>query len=722
MRTEAEILADLEAVCTSSGYIHALAYLCWRDNFISYSRRKLTPDDLLNLRSATGLIRTEISTLIGFMVKRPINVDMPSPDVIQKFIDDTEKLLQEFHSALSGPFKIDIGSDGNPMIPSINIFESAEAMREPIFYAAESAYSFQYRDFSPLKYQDDKNWLENQKGFQLDNAVKIIKAIADIQNNKLTWLYSHLKIEEINSFSLLPAFTFKIEEIVELSGCSEEEVRKFITSFLLPSAPCNSDFKKLGDFNLTNASPIIDLGDDVFLLFQYYSIVEAFYEAPFYWMLKDDSYKNIATKNRGNFTEKFCADRLKSVFGRDKVYENIVFTDPAGKRAGEIDVLVIYANRAIILQAKSKRLTLEARKGNDNALKEDFKKGIQDSYDQGFKCANLLSDKDYIAVDSSGVSINIKRDFEEIYIFCTISDHYPALAFQAEQFLEYKQDQKIFPPYVMDIFFLDVLCELLDKPLYFLSFVRRRLGYSDKFMATNELAILSYHVRRNLWFEDEYTGINLGDDISVDIDAAMLVRREGMPGERTPNGILTKYKNHTFGKLIEHLSNADQDGMLDIGLFLLDWSENAARSLGDGIKKITRQTKQDGKLHDISMLFKGVGITIHCSSLPLPEMMLRLRGHCTIRKYKQKSDKWFGIAKSAEADDSYKVALVLSHPWEYSENIEHASREFVGGKMHPDLTTALRTKNKIGRNEQCPCGSGKKYKKCHGQVNQAIGQ
>ncbi|MDA1036183.1 MAG: SEC-C metal-binding domain-containing protein [Chloroflexi bacterium] len=22
---------------------------------------------------------------------------------------------------------------------------------------------------------------------------------------------------------------------------------------------------------------------------------------------------------------------------------------------------------------------------------------------------------------------------------------------------------------------------------------------------------------------------------------------------------------------------------------------------------------------------------------------------------------------------------------------------------------------KIGRNEQCPCGSGKKYKKCHGK-------
>src|SRR5690606_26672349 len=30
--------------------------------------------------------------------------------------------------------------------------------------------------------------------------------------------------------------------------------------------------------------------------------------------------------------------------------------------------------------------------------------------------------------------------------------------------------------------------------------------------------------------------------------------------------------------------------------------------------------------------------------------------------------------------------------------------------------TAVRNEAKIGRNEPCPCGSGKKYKHCHGQV------
>jgi preprotein translocase subunit SecA len=31
------------------------------------------------------------------------------------------------------------------------------------------------------------------------------------------------------------------------------------------------------------------------------------------------------------------------------------------------------------------------------------------------------------------------------------------------------------------------------------------------------------------------------------------------------------------------------------------------------------------------------------------------------------------------------------------------------------VKTVRRDEPKIGRNDPCPCGSGKKYKKCHGQ-------
>ncbi|MGA1197904.1 MAG: SEC-C metal-binding domain-containing protein, partial [Candidatus Latescibacterota bacterium] len=33
----------------------------------------------------------------------------------------------------------------------------------------------------------------------------------------------------------------------------------------------------------------------------------------------------------------------------------------------------------------------------------------------------------------------------------------------------------------------------------------------------------------------------------------------------------------------------------------------------------------------------------------------------------------------------------------------------------PPKKQPIRNENKVGRNEPCPCGSGKKYKQCHGR-------
>ena len=37
-----------------------------------------------------------------------------------------------------------------------------------------------------------------------------------------------------------------------------------------------------------------------------------------------------------------------------------------------------------------------------------------------------------------------------------------------------------------------------------------------------------------------------------------------------------------------------------------------------------------------------------------------------------------------------------------------------GGEEAGKVKTVVRDQPKVGRNDPCPCGSGKKYKKCHG--------
>ena len=84
------------------------------------------------------------------------------------------------------------------------------------------------------------------------------------------------------------------------------------------------------------------------------------------------------------------------------------------------------------------------------------------------------------------------------------------------------------------LFFLDILTEFLNQPLFLLSYIDRRSSYTDSVMASTEIVLLSMHLKRNLWLdENKFDFMHLEDDIASDLDAAFMVRRLGIPGQRT---------------------------------------------------------------------------------------------------------------------------------------------------------------------------------------------
>jgi hypothetical protein len=274
----------------------------------------------------------------------------------------------------------------------------------------------------------------------------------------------------------------------------------------------------------------------------------------------DQAYVSTAMRHRGLFTEEFSAERLALLFGTDNVYSNVDIFASKSKKISEIDVLVIFENCAIVLQAKSKRLTLEARRGNDGVIRDDFKKSIQDSCDQGYACAKLLGDAKYTFKDAHSKEVDIPASLKEIYVLCVISDHYPGLSFQARQLLKFEATETTPPPFVLDVFTLDAMTEMLESPLRLLSYVDRRTKYSDKLMSSSELTFLSYHLKQNLWLDEKYDTVMMSEDISADLDLAMLVRRDGIPGKRTPDGILTRFSSTALGHIVEQIEAQPEPG------------------------------------------------------------------------------------------------------------------------------------------------------------------
>lgn len=713
MRLEQEIFDELAKLCASPGYVHAIAYLCFRDNIIRYSG-EMKPEDMQHLFSETRLIRTEIPTLIGLLLKNEIDYSLPAADVMQMYVAKTEALLEEIHLSMPTPFRA--GLDPTKVADKhFNADISGAMLREPIFYGGESAYSFQYRDLSPRKYASDDEWLKANKGFSIQTARDIVFAIEKLQNEKTIPILNAKrgKLPEQSTYLLGNMFT--VQEIVERAHIDRAVVEKVLTAFSVPAGNRNNNFSALHDFNIANALPLLRIGDDTYILFHIYSLVEALYESPFYWMRADPAYVNTAMRHRGLFTEEFAAERLALVFGRDKVYSNVDIFESKSKKAGEIDVLVIFGNRAIVLQAKSKRLTLEARKGNDGQIRDDFKESIQKSCDQGYACAKLLGNAKYTLKDAHSKEVTIPMALKEVYVLCVISDHYPALSFQARQFLKFEATDTTPPPFVLDVFTLDAMTEMLDSPLQFLSYVNRRTKYSDKLLASHELTILSYHLKQNLWLDDELDMVMMHDDISTDLDLAMTVRREDIPGKRTPDGILTRFAATTLGRFVKQIEARPDPATIELGFMLLALGENTVVEVSKGIDELANRARRDGKSHDLTVgigVGSTTGFTAHCNNDPIHIAGPRLQAHCKMRKYTERAESWFGVCV-LPSDTSLRFGLNLNFKWERSDEKDALTQNLAKPGRLPDLLKASNVKKrKIGRNEPCPCGKGKKYKKC----------
>ncbi len=712
MRAEQPIFEELAALCASPGYVHAIAYLCFRDNMILYSD-VMKSEDMQGLFSKSRLIRTETSTLIGLMLKHDIDYRLPTPPDLGKYIQTTETLLEEIHHSMSEPFWKSL-DPAKISEKDFNPFTTGANLREPIFYGGESAYSFQYRDFSPVKYARDDQWLIANKGFSIHDAHTVTRSIARLQDEKALAAVHSMRKAASDTWTFLPGCTFSVQEVSVHAQIAPAIVETILSAFAVPTGARNEQFMALHDFNIANASPLIRTPEGSYLLFHPYSLAEALYEAPFYWMGADKTYVSTAMQNRGQFAEQFAVERLQKVFGAGNVLPNIDICESKGTKVGEIDVLLLFGNRALVLQAKSKRLTLEARRGNDLQIKDDFKKSIQDSSDQAYRCAKLLEEGKCSFKDAAGNEVTLPPSLKRIYVLCLISDHYPALAFQARQFLTFASTKSISPPFVMDVFALDAITEMLSSPLQLLSYIDRRTEYGDKLMATHELTILSYHLKKNLWLNAEVDMVTLDDGISADLDLAMLVRREGISGKGTPDGILTRFAPTALGKMVKAIEANPDPGTIDLGFTLLTLGEDTVVGVSAGIEQIAKQAVADSKNHDLTISLgpSGTGLTIHCNDDPIEIAGPKLQRHCYVRKYTNHAQTWFGVCLRP-SDQSLRFGLNLDFVWAQSDEMDALTSKLGKPRKLVSLLKIPGTKvPKVGPNKPCPCGSGKKFKKC----------
>ncbi|HMS21314.1 SEC-C metal-binding domain-containing protein [uncultured Sphingorhabdus sp.] len=708
-RTEAEIFADIRSLAQSPGFIHALAALVFKSNVVT-AIDEFTVEDFQKIYEPDRLLRTETNLLIGLMLSGKVDSRIPELGLLKNYTDRAVSLLHELHQALvaAGHEHFSSAMRTGPSLDADqkNPMGSGTILREAIFYGGESAFSFQYEALARERYAADRQWLQTNKGFDIDEAATVLTAIRRIVDSNFPKIQAAIRSQHPSQWTYLPLFTFTLDEIIEQTGMEIEKVNKIIDSFSVLENDKELSNYDFGKYNKASSHPILILSNGTMISFLEYATLAALYENPFYWITSDKKYLGIHSQYRGQFTEHFTEKTLLRVFPNKYVFKNVIFKDLSGNIIGEADAILIYGFRAFVVQAKSKRLTLASWHGDDDSIAKDFQAAVQEGYDQAIECIQHIKNCMAAFTEDGPIDFHQQGNIREYYPICISSEHYPALAFQSEIFLKLTNIPGICNPLVTDIFTLEVISEFLSSPLYFTDYLVKRSSSAGKLYMSHELIALSWYIKKNLHIEqNEFFA--LADDISLEIDLAMAVRKQGISGPATPKGQLTRFKNTPAGIILEHVESSERPEVHRLGETILGMSSATADEFNKGIGRVIQMTSLDSGQHDITMgLEGGGGITVHCNRQPQNEAKDALTYHCEMRKYVTKSDRWYGV--SVAEDGTPRFMIGFDFPWKFEQRLEEHAAPF----RVRTVTHSLYGRKKIGRNEKCPCGSGKKYKNC----------
>ncbi len=647
------------------------------------------------------------------MVKQPIRLNLPeTEESVQYQRKAARRLLNELHESYSPERSSFSDFEGNNSDLTADVSQEIQRFRasgdhavETAFYSGSGAYDFQYLDLAAKRYVRDSAWIEQYLGTSLDSIIEIARQLKDQLNSRMVDRRVPATFEE----ACRRALSILCLTPDDLPGADRGSFNALIEHFALTPGCVNSGLDSLGAYNQALSHPLIRLSPDRYFLPIYQSLPCSIYESPFYWMLQNPRYKDEGLKNRGDATEELAYDMLSRVFGDQAVFRGLTVSR-SGQRVTDIDVLAFAGNKAIVVQAKSKKMTELSRRGDENSVRRDFRDAIQQAYDQGVISSSALLDGDHAFIDDRGQPALVNHKIDDAYILCLTGDYYPAVTDQVDIYLQ-KQPQDPYP-IALSMFDLQVLCFYLDDPFDLLYYLRQRSLHASHFHSDSEIAMLGFHLRHKLYPNAKVSGMFIASGYAQLIDVHYPIATGHYPIAGVPDRLHHQWRNDQFERLVADVKSSPAAERTDALFFLFDLAGPGADELFDFISATKWKTRRDGRIHDASlpMMTGDKGVTFVCYPSTATDVWARLQAHAIARKYESRADEWLGLGSFANSDRIVDMVWYSKEPWRRDPELEALLAQ---GILSPGTFVKGR-RRKIGRNERCFCGSGLKFKRCHG--------
>jgi hypothetical protein len=186
--------------------------------------------------------------------------------------------------------------------------------------------------------------------------------------------------------------------------------------------------------------------------------------------------------------------------------------------------------------------------------------------------------------------------------------------------------------------------------------------------------------------------------------------RGTVPHTPAAERLRTQWKNDEFQKLVSQTKSAPEPRFTDAVFFLYDLAGDAADKAIELLELTKRKAAADHCSHNARMPISEdrEGITVLCEPTSRDVLRKKLLTLAQIGKYKSKADVWLALGSLSSSPNLVDDIAFAKYKWESDPELEK-----LAAGLHGRLVTF--PGGKVGRNQLCPCGSGRKFKRCHGK-------
>jgi len=427
-------------------------------------------------------------------------------------------------------------------------------------------------------------------------------------------------------------------------------------------------------------------------------------------------------------SEKLPFDLFTRILPNATILQNIYHQWQTGKARQknwcETDGLIIYDDHLLIIEVKAGAFTYTSPTTDFEAYINSIKDLVLKPAVQANRFVDYLKSEDEVAIfdDKHNEIGKIRyKDFRHITACCVTLDGFTTMATQEQSLKILEDHSEDFPVWSVSIDDLRVYADLFDTPINFLHFLeeRQRAFNVPALNRTDEINHLALYLTYNKYVDlvRDYGESNpIGwHGYHEEIDAYfydLMVAPDSSkkPGQKLPT---------TFKQLLEILTAQYKPGHCKVGCYLLNFAGDTRAALCKHVDEVYDLQRQRKRILPFS-LFGEAKLTVFCiqDDIKIPE---RTWMHNYVLAALHRAKEHQRLMLVIRYDSNRRIVdidFTFLSSEDISDNklteIKSLSEQYAKSRIASYLRQT--NKSKVGRNELCPCGSGKKYKSCCGSV------